>query len=158
MITAPRTTVEVATERPFELVDITDLVDAEVQASGVADGTVHLWCPHASCGLAVTELEEGLHADLEAALERLAPVDGTYAHDDMARRHQNIEPDERRNGWSHIRGLLATMPFVLAPVEGGRVALGRWQRLFLVELDGPRPRRTVRVQAWGNPAGGPIPN
>jgi secondary thiamine-phosphate synthase enzyme len=151
MITAPRTTVEVATERPFQLVDVTELVDAEVHRSGVGDGTVHVWCPHTSCGLAVTELEDGLHADLEAALERLAPMAAAYAHDDLARRHQNIEPDERRNGWSHIRGLLATMPFVLAPVDGGRLALGRWQRLFLVELDGPRPARTLRVQAWGNP-------
>lgn len=151
MITSPRTTVEVATERPFQLVDVTDVVDGQVQGSGVADGTVHVWCPHTSCGLVVTELEDGLHADLEAALERLAPVAGTYAHDDLARRHQNLEPDERRNGWSHIRGLLATVPFVMAPVDGGRLALGRWQRMFLVELDGPRPRRTLQVQAWGNP-------
>ncbi|HVF74783.1 MAG TPA: secondary thiamine-phosphate synthase enzyme YjbQ [Acidimicrobiales bacterium] len=152
MITSLRTTIEVATERPFHLLDLTDLVDAQVQRSGVGDGTVHVWCPHTSCGLAVTELEDGLHADVEAMLERLAPVDAPYAHDDMARRSQNLEPDERRNGWSHMRGLLATLPFVLAPVEGGRLALGRWQRLFLVELDGPRPRRTVQVQAWGNPA------
>lgn len=153
-----RVTVEVASERPFQLLDVTDAVDAEVRRSGVADGMVHIWCPHTSCGLTVTELEEGLHEDIEAALERLAPLAGSYAHDDMARRHQNIEPDERRNGWSHIRGLLATMPYLVAPVDGGCLALGRWQRLFLVELDGPRPRRTLRVQTWGNPGDSPIPN
>lgn len=134
------------TEKPFQLVDITDAVDAEVQQSGMETGAVHLWCPHTSCGLAVTELEDGLHEDVEAVLERLAPVAGPWAHDDMARRHQNLEPDERRNGWSHVRGLLATLPFVLAPVDGGRLALGRWQRLFLVELDGPRKGRSVQVR------------
>lgn len=158
MIFSTRVTVEVATAAAFQLVDMTEAVDAEVRRSGVGDGVVHVWCPHTSCGLSVTELEDGLHEDIEAALERLAPVAGHYVHDDMARRHQNLEPDERRNGWSHIRGLLATMPYVVAPVAGGRLALGQWQRLFLVELDGPRPRRTVQVQAWGNPGQSPIPN
>lgn len=151
MILSDRVTVVVASERPFQLLDVTEAVDAEVGRSGVADGVVHVWCPHTSCGLAVTELEDGLHEDFEAVLERLAPVGAAWAHDDMARRHQNLEPDERRNGWSHIRGLLATLPFVTAPVNGGRLALGQWQRLFLVELDGPRPQRTLRVQAWGRP-------
>lgn len=146
-----RVAVTVSSQRPFQLVDLTDEVDKVVAASGIADGVVHVWCPHTSCGLAVTELEDGLHGDVERVLEQLAPVAGPWAHDDMARRHQNIEPDERRNGWSHIRGLLATLPFVTAPVVDGRVALGRWQRLFLVELDGPRPRRTVTVQPWGAP-------
>jgi len=64
-------------------------------------------------------------------------------------RWQNLEPDERRNGWSHIRGLLATTPSLVIPVEGARLALGQWQRLFLVELDGPRPERGVLIHAWG---------
>lgn len=146
-----RVTVALATERPFQLVDVTEEVDTVVAGSGVGDGVVHVWCPHTSCGLAVTELEDGLHQDVERVLDRLAPVAGPWAHDDMGRRHQNIEPDERRNGWSHVRGLLATHPFVVAPVAAGRLALGQWQRLFLVELDGPRPRRTLTVQAWGRP-------
>jgi secondary thiamine-phosphate synthase enzyme len=144
-----RTTITVPTARPFQLFDITDAVDAEVQRSGISRGEVHLWCPHTSCGLVVTELEDGLHEDVEAVLERLAPVAGPWTHDDMARRHQNVEPDERANGWSHVRGLLATVPFLAAPIEGSRLAMGQWQRLFLAELDGPRPARRVQVQAVG---------
>lgn len=139
-------TVSLATQRPFQLCDITEAVEAEVQRSGVEAGLVHLWCPHTSAGLAVTELEDGLHEDVEAVLERVAPMAGPWAHDDMARRHQNIEPDERINGWSHVRGLLATLPFLLVPAADGRLTLGQWQRLFLVELDGPRERRTVQVR------------
>ncbi len=153
-MTAP-VRVTLRSDRPFQLIDVTEQVAAVCAESGLADGVVHVFCPHTSCGLAVTELEDGLHEDFEAALERLAPVDGTYAHDDMGRRWQNLEPDERRNGWSHIRGLLATTPSATAPILDGALGLGRWQRLFLVELDGPRPERTLVVQCWGRPA--PVP-
>jgi secondary thiamine-phosphate synthase enzyme len=138
-----------ATQRPFQLVDLTDQVDDVVGAAGLVHGVVHLFCPHTSCGLAVTELEDGLHEDFERVLEGLAPVSGEWAHDDLARRTQNLEPDERRNGWSHIRGLLATSPSLSVPILDGALGLGQWQRLFLVELDGPRPERTVVVQSWG---------
>ncbi|HEX2040488.1 MAG TPA: secondary thiamine-phosphate synthase enzyme YjbQ [Acidimicrobiales bacterium] len=137
-------TLEIASEQAFQLIDVTDAVN---EAVAVPEGVVHVWCPHTSCGLLVGELEDGFHEDLEGVLEQLAPVAGPWAHDDLARRHQNLEPDERRNGWSHIRAALATLPFVVVPVADGRMALGRWQRLFLVELDGPRPRRTLQVQS-----------
>jgi secondary thiamine-phosphate synthase enzyme len=139
------------TESPLQMVDITDQVAGAVRAAALEDGMANLFCPHTSCGLAVTEDEEGHHADLAAVLEELAPAGRAWAHDDLERRWQNIEPGERRNGWSHIRGLLATTPSLVVPVAGGELALGRWQRVFLVELDGPRPARTVVVQAWGAP-------
>ena len=141
---------DVPTDRPFQLVDITAPLAEAAAASGIDAGSVQAFCPHTSCGLAVTELEDGLHEDLEAVLEELAPVGRAWAHDDMTRRRQNIEPEERRNGWSHVRGLLATQPTVVLPVAAGQLALGQWQRLFLVELDGGR-RRIVDIQAWGRP-------
>ena len=140
----------VPTDRSFQLVDITDLVAASAASSGIEAGTLQAYCPHTSCGLAVTEMEDGLHEDLEAVLEELAPVGRAWAHDDMKRRWQNMEPVARPNGWSHIRGLLATQPTALLPIASGRLAVGQWQRLFLVELDGARIR-TVDVQAWGRP-------
>ncbi len=123
------------------MVDLTDPMAAMVAGAGVAEGAVNAFCPHTSCGLAITELEEGLHTDLEAVLDEVAPAGRAWVHDDLARRWQNLEPDERRNGWSHIRGLLATQPSIVVPVLEGRLSLGRWQRVFLVELDGPRPER-----------------
>jgi secondary thiamine-phosphate synthase enzyme len=143
--------VTVKSTRPFQLVDLTDRVADLAGTSGLLSGVVHVFCPHTSCGLAVTELEDGLHEDLERVLEQVAPVDGSWAHDNMARRYQNLEPDERPNGWSHVRGLLATSPSATVPILDGELALGQWQRLFLVELDGPRPARTIVVQSWGVP-------
>jgi secondary thiamine-phosphate synthase enzyme len=139
----------VASERPFQLIDVTGEVAAFAAASGVSDGIAHLFCPHTSCGLAITELEDGLHADLERVLDEVAPVDRDWVHDDLARRWQNLEPDERRNGWSHIRSLLAAQPALTIPILDRALALGQWQRVFLVELDGPRSARTVVLQAWG---------
>ena len=141
------------TEARLQMVDITDPVAAAVGRARLSDGVTSVFCPHTSCGLAVTEDEQGHHADLAAVLEELAPEGRAWAHDDLAVRWQNLEPDGRRNGWSHIRGLLATSPSLVLPVLDGALGLGRWQRLFLVELDGPRPTRTVVVQAWGNAQG-----
>ena len=140
------------TEAPLQMVDITADVAAVIARAGLADGMASVFCPHTSCGLAITEAEEGHHADLAAVLEELAPEGRAWAHDDLATRWQNLEPDERRNGWSHIRHLLATSASLVVPVVGGALGLGRWQAMFLVELDGPRPARTVVVQAWGRPA------
>ncbi|MDP9389340.1 MAG: secondary thiamine-phosphate synthase enzyme YjbQ [Actinomycetota bacterium] len=142
------------TDDPLQMVDVTDAVAAVVAGAGLADGVASVFCPHTSCGLAVTEAEDGLHADLASVLEELAPVGRAWAHDDFTRRWQNLEPQERPNGWSHVRGLLVTQPSVVLPVLDGALWLGEWQRLFLVELDGPRPARTLVVQAWGRPAPG----
>lgn len=148
---SPPSQITRASTRAWEMLDVTDDVAALVDEAALSDGVVHLFCPHTSCGLAVTELEDGLHHDFEALLDRIAPVDARYVHDDLAGRTQNLEPDERRNGWSHMRGLIATTPSLTLPIRGGALAVGRWQRVFLVELDGPRLERTVHVQAWGRP-------
>jgi len=140
----------VSTEQPQQLVDITEQLAAAIATSGVVDGAVLVYCPHTTCGLAVNEAEDGLHQDLAAVLEELAPRQRPWVHDDLSRRTQNLTPGEveRPNGWSHIRALLATAPSLTLPVAAGQLALGRWQRVFLVELDGAR-QRTLSVHAWG---------
>jgi secondary thiamine-phosphate synthase enzyme len=147
---APTVKVALDTARRVELLDVTDRLDGVAAASGLADGTLHVWCPHTSCGLAVTEDEEGLHEDLAAVLDELAPADRRWAHDDLDRRWQNVVPGEAPNGDSHIRALLTTTVSLCVPIEAGALGIGRWQRIFVVELDGPR-RRALTVQAWGTP-------
>ena len=146
--------VTVRTTAPRQLLDITAQVeDAVMAAAGrgsVGDGVALVFCPHTSCGLALNEDEVGFHEDLERVLEQLAPVAGPWAHDDLDRRTQNLTPGvpERPNGWSHVRALLATQPSLTLPVTAGRLEIGRWQRVLLVELDGPR-ERTVHIRTWG---------
>jgi secondary thiamine-phosphate synthase enzyme len=87
----------------------------------------------------VNEHEPLLISDLEAMFERLAPVAGEYSHDDFSRRTINLAPGERRNGHAHLRAALLRTSETLAVIRG-RLDLGKWQRVFLVELDGGQRR------------------
>jgi secondary thiamine-phosphate synthase enzyme len=140
--------VEVVTDRPQGFVDVTEAVAGVVHRSGLGAGICSVFCPHTSCGLAVTEAEAGLHHDVAGVLEHLAPERHYWAHDDLARRTDNLVPGDRPNGHSHVRALLATLPQLDVPIVDGRPAFGPWQRLFLVELDGGRHRHLL-VTCWG---------
>jgi secondary thiamine-phosphate synthase enzyme len=127
-----------ATSHATEFVDVTKLVRDEVRKSGLRTGRVHLQSLHTTVGLAINENEPLLLRDFQKLLERLAPGDGGYEHDDFARRHE-ISLDEPVNGHAHCRQLLLT-GFATLLVEEGKLVLGHWQSVFAVELDGPRHR------------------
>lgn len=137
---------ELLTRRPTEFIDITPLLRAEVRGAGLVSGRLHLQSLHTTLGLAVNENEPLLLQDLEQTLERLAPGDVAYYHDDFTRRIE-IAEDERVNGYAHCRHLLL-QPACTLLVEDSRLVLGRWQSVFAVELDGPR-RREVALQLEG---------
>jgi secondary thiamine-phosphate synthase enzyme len=141
--------VTISTGRAFELIDVTDRLARVVGDHPLAAGSVQVFCPHTSCGLAITELEDGLHQDIEAVMDELASTTRGYVHDNLVARTQNLEPRERENGWSHVRALLMTQPSIALPVRDATITLGQWQRVFLVELDGPRPARKIHMQGWG---------
>jgi thiamine phosphate synthase YjbQ (UPF0047 family) len=72
------------------------------------------------------------------------PDDTYYAHDDLARRTQNLdESHERRNGAAHVKAMLLSASSQAIPVTAGEPALGRWQRLILFEMDEPKERQVV---------------
>jgi secondary thiamine-phosphate synthase enzyme len=91
-----------------------------------------------------------LLTDFESTLEQAAPADISYRHDDASVRTVNLTPDERVNGHAHCRALLLPVSACLSVVDG-RLLLGRWQRVFLVELDGPR-ERVVSLMVLGDVA------
>jgi isopentenyl-diphosphate delta-isomerase len=125
--------------------DITERVQASVAHLGLFEGMALVSSLHTTAAVVVNEDEPLLHADFGRFLDRLAPHLG-YEHDDLSRR-QSVPPDEPINGHSHCQQLLLGQSTVL-PVARGRLRLGTWQRVFLVELDGSRHRR-VRVQSIG---------
>jgi secondary thiamine-phosphate synthase enzyme len=92
----------------------------------------------------VNEHEPGLLDDLARLLDRLAPREAHYAHDDLGVRTVNLVPGERINGHAHCQALLLRASESLT-VAHGALCLGRWQRLFLVELDGPQTREVSVV-------------
>ena len=131
--------IRVETSRPAEFVDITDRIAASVADMGIHDGLVNVQSLHTTAAILVNEHEPLLLLDFAALLARIAPEHGVYQHDDMAARTVNLAPGERPNGHAHCRALLMPSSASLN-VAGGRLQLGRWQRVFLVELDGPRSR------------------
>ncbi len=93
-----------------------------------------MFVPHATAGLVVVELGAGSDADLVAALDRLLPRDERY-------RHRHGSPG---HGADHVLPLLAS-PTLTVPVIGGRMALGTWQSVALLDPNADNDRRTVRL-------------
>jgi secondary thiamine-phosphate synthase enzyme len=143
-------TLELTTDRPTVFIDLTSTLEEVVAASGVSSGILNIQTLHTTTAIVVNEHEPLLLADFVALLEDAAPRPAAYRHDDVTRRTVNIVPGERPNGHAHCRALLLC-PSATLNIVGGRLQLGRWQRVFLAELDGPR-RREVSTMVLGEAA------
>lgn len=138
---------EVETMDAPDFVDITDKVMDLVRESGVSNGTVLVYSTHTTCSIIINEYEPLLMKDMEHFLERTAPKDMYYGHNDFAIRTVSVRPNECPNGHSHCQHMILGASETV-PVIEGRPLLGEFQRLFLVELDEPKPRN-VAVQVSG---------
>ena len=107
-------------------------------ASGDGDGLLHVFVPHATAGVALIELGAGSDDDLLAALADLLPADGRWRHAHGSHGH----------GRSHVMPALIP-PYATVPVIGGRLALGTWQSIALVDLNVDNPDRQVRLSFLG---------
>ena len=150
-VRACRDLVHIRTERALQFVDLTELVAERVRRASVGEGLVTVQSRHSTAAVVVNENEPLLLEDMAGLLEDWAPLGRRYRHNDLAARGP-VDPDEKPNGHAHARALLLGTSVCLV-VAGGRIDLGRWQRIFLVELDGPRPR-SVSVQVLGVPTSG----
>ena len=113
------------------VVDITDRVEDAAGQAGAA-GVLNVFVPHATAGVAVMETGSGSEVDLEEAVGRLLPRDDRYRH-----RH-----GPRGHGADHLLPVFVS-PSVTIPVQGGRLALGTWQRVVLVDTNRENNRREV---------------
>ena len=127
------------TSKPTEFIDLTARIEALVADSGVDVGFVNIQTLHTTTAIVVNEGEPLLLGDFTTLLEQAAPRDRRYRHDDLIARTVNITAEERVNGHAHCRALLLPSSACLN-ISGGTLMLGTWQRVFLVELDGPRVR------------------
>ena len=115
-----------------QLTDLTGQISEFCRSLG--DGLLSVFVPHATAGLALMETGSGSEADLEELLGRLLPRDDRYRHRHGAPGH----------GADHILPALISTSLVI-PVAGGRMQLGTWQSIVLVDLNSDNPRRTVRL-------------
>jgi secondary thiamine-phosphate synthase enzyme len=126
------TVIEVQTGAREVVHDLTAQCRAFVEGAG--DGLLHVFVPHATAGVAVIELGAGSDEDLLAALRDLLPADDRWRH-----RHGS-----RGHGRSHVLPALVP-PYASVPVVDGRLTLGTWQSVALVDLNVDNPVRSVRL-------------
>lgn len=141
-------TIRVRTTDGPEFYDLTDDVARLVRASGVRFGMVLVFARHTTAAIRIQENEPLLLEDLRALIQRIAPRDRAYRHDDFSIRTVNMNPGEPANGHAHCAHLLLGASECI-PIVDGELLLGRWQRIFLIELDGGRQREVV-VQIVGD--------
>ncbi|MEO5873951.1 MAG: YjbQ family protein [Streptosporangiaceae bacterium] len=127
---------EITTGRREAIHDLT--ADCAAFCSGEGDGLLHVFTPHATAGVAIIELGAGSDDDLLAALRDLLPADDRWIHSHGSRGH----------GRSHVLPALIP-PYASIPVLGGRLALGTWQSVALVDLNVDNPDRQVRFSFLG---------
>jgi secondary thiamine-phosphate synthase enzyme len=131
--------IRIHTTQTLQFVDLTDRLTTIVSQSGVAHGVINIQTRHTTTGIVVNEHEPLLLSDMKQLLERLVPENDQYEHDNFEIRTTNLTPDERRNGYAHCRALFLRASESMNIVDG-KIHLGTWQRIFLLELDGPRER------------------
>jgi secondary thiamine-phosphate synthase enzyme len=123
-----------STKGEIDFIDLTDTVQAAVSESDIKNGVVHVFAPHSTGILILTENDYGLLNDIKAFLEEIVPKRKAYHHPS--------------NAHAHLRSMLLP-PDKTLPIVEGRVEFGTWQSLFFVETDVYPRRRTVIMQVMG---------
>jgi len=123
---------QIKTKKKKEVVNITSKVNAILEQLGAKKGLVHIFVSHTTCCLTTADLDPGTDLDLLEAIEAIFPK-GEYRH-----------PHDPSHVGEHIMSSIVG-PSVTVPVEGGKVTLGTWQEIVLIELSGPR-ERTLTLQ------------
>jgi len=123
-----------STKEEIEFIDLTSKVKEVVNRSGIRNGLIHVFAPHATGVIILTEHEPSLDNDIKDFLEKIIPKHADYRHPS--------------NAHSHLRSMLLC-PDKTLPVIDGRVVLGTWQSLVFVETDVYPRQRTVVMQAIG---------
>ena len=137
MVVQKRLTVQ--TRGPGDSHDLTEKLQAIVADSGIATGLAHVFNLGSTAAIGTIEFEPGLQRDLPELLARLIPPSRNYGHEQTW--HDG-------NGHSHLQATLLGQGLTV-PVSGGRLALGTWQQVFLLECDTRARRREVVVTVLG---------
>jgi secondary thiamine-phosphate synthase enzyme len=129
----------VRTKGECDVVDITSDVQEAVSSTGVNEGVVHLFVIGSTAAITTIEYEPGLVNDIKKVLERLVPKGAGYEHEEAWNDH---------NGHSHLRASLIG-PSLTVPLVEGKLKLGTWQQIVLLELDTTAREREVVAQTMG---------
>ncbi|MBU0613455.1 secondary thiamine-phosphate synthase enzyme YjbQ [Patescibacteria group bacterium] len=134
-----------------DIVDITQRIQGILSEARIQNGTVLVFTPHTTVAIKINEKEEGLIADLKRLMTSIVPSACEYRHDDLETRDPATmcDGEECLNGHAHLQQMLFGSTSETIPIIHGKLSLGRWQHIFLIELSDPR-ERTVTVTITGN--------
>jgi len=134
-----RKEIKLETQHEMQILDITNEVEKIVARSNIKDGIVNIFVPGSTGAITTIEYEPGLLHDLPAALERIAPSNAYYKHEE--RWHDG-------NGRSHVKASIIG-PSLTVPVENGKLLLGTWQQIVFIECDVRARQRRLIVSVVG---------
>ncbi|MEO1401787.1 MAG: secondary thiamine-phosphate synthase enzyme YjbQ [Cyanobacteria bacterium J06635_1] len=138
-------TLKITTQDSISIHNITDEIQTLIDQSAITEGQAIVFSCHTTTALAINEYEERLLVDIKTYLRKLAPAGDRYLHNDLHLR--TVPPDEPINAHSHLMAMTLSTSEVI-PIVAGKLALGTYQSVMLLELDGPRQRQ-VMVQVSG---------
>ena len=139
--------IKLKTVATLDFIDITDKVKAKLKKAGIKRGVINIQSLHTTMAVIVQEGEPLLITDLKKVLEKVVPRTTKYMHDNFDIRTVNMNPNEPVNGHSHCKAMFLTTSSFLN-ITQGQLQLGKWQRIFAVELDNARPRQ-IALQIIG---------
>ena len=129
-------TFKISTRGFNDIIDITGQVSRMLKESKVKDGICLISCPGSTAGLTTIEYEPNLVADFKEFLEKLVPSDKPYRHD---------QTWGEKNAPSHVKSALIK-PFLSVPIENGKLVLGTWQQVVLIDFDTRAREREILVK------------
>ncbi|MGB7442382.1 MAG: secondary thiamine-phosphate synthase enzyme YjbQ [Coleofasciculaceae cyanobacterium] len=137
--------IELETEPEISIYNLTPQIVKLLEETQIKNGQVLVFSRHTTTALAINEYEERLLEDIKVYLRKLAPASDKYLHNDLHLR--DVPPDEPINAHSHLMAITLSNSEVI-PIVEGKLALGTWQSILFLDLDGPR-NRTVFAQVSG---------
>jgi secondary thiamine-phosphate synthase enzyme len=131
----------------FDFIDLTDQAKDLIKASKIKNGLFNIQSRHTTVAVIVNESEPLLISDMKKMLEKLIPKNNEYQHDNFEIRTVNMCDGECANGHSHCKQILLNSSYTFNIIDG-KIDLGVWQRIFMVELDRKRDRE-ISLMAMG---------
>ena len=139
--------ISLKTATTLDFIDITDKVKKVLKNIKIKNGIINIQSMHTTMAIIVNEAEPLLIGDMKKALERIAPRTMEYMHDNFEIRTVNMCDDECKNGHSHCKAIYLASSQMLNIISN-KIQLGKWQRVFAIELDRSRPRK-IALQIMG---------
>lgn len=143
MLTSTSTEVlKVQTTKAPEFIDITDEVEKFVEGREIESGALVIFSRHTTAAIRINENESLLKKDMAEFLKQIAPESDYYRHNDFSVRTENMTENEVPNGHAHCQSLGLGASETI-PIIDGDLKLGKWQKVFLIELDHSREREVI---------------